>query len=127
MWASGVTLAEYPTALVRQQLDAAGIIPNGQVKDHPNGGWIKVAGVVTHRQQPHAAGGVTFLNLEDETGLLNVVCTQDVWNRFRKVGRTASALVVSGRLERRDGAVGVKAGYLHPLYLNVPSRSRDFR
>jgi error-prone DNA polymerase len=69
---------------------------------------------------------VTFLNLEDETGTLNIVCTKDVWNRYRKVGRTAPALVVSGRLESRDGTVGVKAGHLHPLHLRVPTRSRDF-
>jgi error-prone DNA polymerase len=69
---------------------------------------------------------VTFLNLEDETGQVGVICTADVWNRFRKVGRTASAMVVAGRLENRDGTVGIKAGHLHPLYLKVPTKSRDF-
>jgi error-prone DNA polymerase len=125
-WATGVTLGEYPTTHVRDKLDAAGVVPNSQVKDHPDGEWIKVAGVVTHRQRPNTAHGVTFLNLEDETGTLNIVCTKDVWNRYRKVGRTAAALVVAGRLESRDGVVGVKAGHLHPLYLRVPARSRDF-
>ncbi|MDR0592319.1 MAG: hypothetical protein LBG60_03475 [Bifidobacteriaceae bacterium] len=66
------------------------------------------------------------MSLEDETGQVNVVCTADVWNRFRRVGRTASAMVVAGRLENRDGTVGIKAGHLHPLYLKVPTRSRDF-
>ncbi|MDR0593254.1 MAG: error-prone DNA polymerase, partial [Bifidobacteriaceae bacterium] len=126
IWATGVTLAEYPTVHVREQLTAAGVVPNDQVKSHPDGEWIKVAGVVTHRQRPGTAGGVTFLNLEDETGQVNVVCTADVWNRFRKVGRTASAMVVAGRLENRDGTVGIKAGHLHPLHLKIPTRSRDF-
>jgi error-prone DNA polymerase len=126
MWASGVTLGEYPTVHVRQELTAAEVVPNDEVASHPDGEWIKVAGVVTHRQRPGTAGGVTFLNLEDETGQINVICTADVWNRFRKVGRTASAMVVAGRLENRDGTVGIKAGHLHPLYLKVPTRSRDF-
>ncbi len=37
---------------------------------------MKVAGVVTHRQRPSTADGVTFLNLEDETGLVNVICSR---------------------------------------------------
>ncbi|MDR1633660.1 MAG: error-prone DNA polymerase [Bifidobacteriaceae bacterium] len=126
MWATGVTLSEYPTVHVRKELTAAEVVPNNQVADHPNGEWIKVAGVVTHRQRPGTAGGVTFLNLEDETGQVNIICTADVWNRFRRIGRTASAMVVTGRLENRDGTVGVKAGHLHPLYLKVPTKSRDF-
>jgi error-prone DNA polymerase len=126
VWATGVTLGEYPTILVRDKLDAAGVVPNDQVKNHSDGEWIKVAGVVTHRQRPSTANEVTFLNLEDETGTLNIVCAKDVWNRYRKVGRTAPALVVAGRLESRDGTVGIKAGHLHPLYLQVPTRSRDF-
>ncbi len=46
-------------------------------------GRVRVAGVVTHRQRPGTAGGVTFLNLEDETGMLNVICTVGVWRRYR--------------------------------------------
>jgi error-prone DNA polymerase len=126
-WATGVTLAEFPTVHVRDKLEAAGVTPNAQVKGRSAGEWVKVAGVVTHRQRPSTAAGVTFLNLEDETGALNIVCAKDVWARYRKVGRTAAALVVSGRLERQDGSVGVRAGHLHPLYLRVPTRSRDFQ
>ncbi|MDR2252684.1 MAG: error-prone DNA polymerase [Bifidobacteriaceae bacterium] len=126
IWASGVTLAEYPTVHVRDKLDAAGVVPNAQVPGRQNGEWIKVAGVVTHRQRPSTAAGVTFLNLEDETGALNIVCTKDVWAKYRKVARTAPAMIITGRLESRDGTVGVKAGHLHPLQLTVPTKSRDF-
>ena len=56
--------------------------------------------MVTHRQQPATAKGMVFLNLEDETGLVNVICTPDVWKRFRKVARTAPALEIRGLLER---------------------------
>ncbi|MDR0365322.1 MAG: error-prone DNA polymerase, partial [Bifidobacteriaceae bacterium] len=126
VWATGVTLGEYPTIHIRPELNAAGVIPNAEISQHRDGEWVKVAGVVTHRQRPNTAYGVTFINLEDETGQLNIICTKDVWNRYRKAGRTASALVISGRLEKQDGSVGVKAGHLHPLRLRVPAKSRDF-
>ena len=70
---------------------------------------VDVAGVVTHRQQPQTARGVVFLNLEDETGLVNVICTPDVWKRFRRVARVAPALEVRGVLERYQGVVNVLA------------------
>jgi len=126
-WATGVSLGEYPTAHVRDNLEAAGVVRLAEVQDQPVGTWLKVAGVVTHRQRPGTAAGVTFLTLEDETGQLNVVCIASVWNKYRRAARGASALVVSGRLEKQDSAVGVKAGHLYPLRLPVTLGSRDFR
>ncbi len=83
--------------------------------------------MVTHRQRPATAGGVTFLNLEDETGMVNVTCSPGLWLRYRKVARTSPALLVRGVLERADGAVNLRADRLDPL--EVPTRvvSRDFR
>jgi error-prone DNA polymerase len=90
---------------------------------------VDVAGVVTHRQQPQTASGVVFLNLEDETGLINVICTPDVWKRFRAVARTAPALEVRGLLERHQGVVNVVARRITVLALRLDEhlRSRDFR
>ncbi|MCL1898203.1 MAG: error-prone DNA polymerase [Micrococcales bacterium] len=126
-WSTGVTLGEHPVAHVRQALSAAEVVPLAQVQYLDGGSWIKVAGVVTHRQRPGTGRGVTFLTLEDETGQMNIVCTADVWNKYRKVGRGASALMVTGRLEKQDDAIGLKAGHLHPLRLPVPAKSRDFQ
>ncbi len=88
---------------------------------------VAVGGVVTHRQRPGTAGGVTFLSLEDETGILNVVCRPEIWRRFRTVARASAALVVRGRLERADGATNLVAEHLSPLSLQVRTTSRDFR
>jgi len=76
---------------------------------------VHVAGLVTHRQRPGTAGGVTFLNLEDETGMLNVICTQGVWNRYRKVARTAAGMVIRGTLERNDGVTNLVADKISSL------------
>jgi error-prone DNA polymerase len=83
--------------------------------------------VVTHRQRPATASGTTFLNIEDETGLINVICSKGVWARYRRVGRGAAALLVRGRLERVEGVINVIADQLRPLPLAAPTRSRDFR
>lgn len=127
VWATGVTVDSYPTQHVREGLDAGGVLRVEQVYRHEAGRRIAVAGVVTHRQRPGTAGGVTFLSLEDETGLLNVVCSTGLWQRFRKVARTSRALVVRGRLERADGATNLVAEHLTPLSLTVATTSRDFQ
>jgi error-prone DNA polymerase len=70
---------------------------------------------------------VTFLNLEDETGMLNVTCSPGLWQRYRKVARTSAALVVRGRLERYDGVTNLTADRLDAITPPVSPASRDFR
>ena len=91
-----------------------------------DGTRVRVAGVVTHRQRPPTARGVTFVNLEDETGLVNVVVSPGCWARYSDVV-TASALVVRGRVEAVEGVVNVVAERIEPLGVRPPARSRDFR
>ena len=82
---------------------------------------------MTHRQRPATAGGTMFINLEDETGLINVVCSQGCWTRYRRVARSAPALLVRGRLEKVEGVINVVAEKLEPLPLSATIPSRDFR
>ncbi|MCB2175070.1 MAG: PHP domain-containing protein [Actinomycetales bacterium] len=127
VWATGVSVDSYPTQYVRDGLTAAGVLTVAQAHRHEPGRRVAVAGVVTHRQRPGTAGGVTFLSLEDETGLLNVICTAGVWQRFRTAARSSAALVVRGVLERADGATNLVAEHMASLSLRVPSSSRDYR
>ena len=127
-WATGVTPdSSSPLEHVRDELRRAGVVTVQQVGETEPGRRVAVGGVVTHRQRPGTAGGVTFLSLEDETGLLNVICTPGLWQRFRTVARSAPAMVVRGQVERADGAVNLLAEHLAPLRLPVLTRSRDFR
>ena len=82
------------------------------------------------------AGGGTLLNLEDETGMLNVVVFESVWQRHRVLLRNRAGLAVRGRVEHGDGAVNliaeaiVEIDRLSPGAAAVVSkrhRSRDFR
>ena len=128
LWATGLSADSHPVQFVREQLDVLGAVPADGLAAVAPGTRVLVGGVVTHRQRPATAGGTTFLNLEDETGLINVICSKGVWDRYRRVGRAAGALLVRGRLESAEGVVNVIADQLRPLPLGVrPTRSRDFR
>ena len=127
VWATGVSPDRYPTEFLRENLDAMGVVPADQLLSVPDGTRVLVAGAVTHRQRPATAQGVTFVNLEDETGMVNVLCMPAVWARHRRVAQTAAALVVRGIVQNATGAVTVVADRMGPLSLRVASKSRDFR
>jgi error-prone DNA polymerase len=127
LWATGVAPEGHPTRFVRAGLDDLGVVTAARLPAVEDGARVLVAGVVTHRQRPATASGTTFINLEDETGLVNVICSRGCWTRYRKVARGAPALLVRGRLEKVDGVVNVVAEKLEPLPLAAAVPSRDFR
>ena len=126
LWATGVSADGHPTRFHRAELAAAGVVAAADLLTHPVG-RVKVAGTVSHRQRPATAGGTMFINLEDETGLINVIVSKGCQTRFRKPAFGARALTIRGRLERHEGAVNVIAEHLTPLSLPATLPSRDFR
>ena len=113
---------------LRGRLDELGVVPAVRLQQVEAGGRVFVAGVVTHRQRPMTAGGTTFINLEDETGLINVICSRGCWARFRRTARGAPALLIRGRLERVETVVNIIAEHLQPLVVPASTPpSRDFR
>ena len=128
IWATGIAVSGHPVELIRSKLDEAGVLSSAALAGARPGDTVKVGGVVTHRQRPATASGTTFLNLEDETGMVNIICSPGAWARHRKVVGTAPALIVRGRLERAEGVTNVLAETFTPLHLPVMSvASRDFR
>ncbi|HAY69815.1 MAG TPA: error-prone DNA polymerase, partial [Acidimicrobiaceae bacterium] len=126
MWATGVAAEGHPTRFIRDRLSDEGVVTASELATHPHG-KVMIAGVVTHRQRPATASGTTFLNIEDETGLINVIVSKGCWIRHRMIVGTAPALYVRGRLERSEGVVNVIAERVEALSLQVQSKSRDFR
>jgi error-prone DNA polymerase len=127
LWATGVSPEGHPTRFLRDELTGLGVVTSAGLWSCEPSSRVVVAGVVTHRQRPMTAQGVTFLNLEDETGLINVVVSKGCWARFRPVARGASALVIRGRLERSEGVINIVAEHLAPLPTAATTTSRDFR
>lgn len=126
LWATGIS-GDYPTALVRDRLTALGVLTAADLRGVSDRTRVLVGGVVTHRQRPSSAGGVTFLSLEDETGLVNVICSPGVWERHSRIARDSGALMVRGMLERGSGAISIVAERIARLPLAANTRSRDFR
>ena len=127
LWATGVAPEGHPTRFLRADLDRLGVVTATGLRDVPAGTRVLIGGVVTHRQRPATAGGTTFINLEDETGLINVVCSRGCWVRHRAVARSAPAMLIRGRLEKAEGVINVIAEKLDPLPIDAALRSRDFR
>ena len=128
LWATGISTGDHPLAHYRPALDKRGVLSSEAMRTHEEGRRVEVAGLVTHRQRPATASGVTFLNLEDEHGLVNVICTVGVWNRYRRVVRDSPALIARGMLERSpEGVTNLVADGFEDLRVGVRHNSRDFR
>jgi error-prone DNA polymerase len=128
LWATGISTDDHPLRHFRAGLTERGALSSYDMRFAESGRRIEVAGLVTHRQRPATASGITFLNLEDEHGLVNVICTVGVWGRYRRVVRESPALIVRGILERsEEGVTNLLADRFEPLRLGVVHRSRDFQ
>ncbi|MEV7231724.1 error-prone DNA polymerase [Polymorphospora sp. NPDC051019] len=127
VWATGLSPETHPARFIRPRLDELDAVPIAALASVEAGRRVRVGGIVTHRQRPATAGGVTFVNLEDETGMLNVTCSPGLWQRYRRVARTSTALVVRGRLEKTEGVTNLVADRLDPITTPVTPASRDFR
>jgi error-prone DNA polymerase len=127
---TGLTLGPHPLALIRRQLAARRCRRSREFAALAHGTPVRLAGLVTLRQRPETAAGVTFVTLEDEDGLVNVVVWRDLAERQRRVLLESRLLAVEGRLESADGVQHLIAGRLEdysPLLGALDVRSRDFR
>jgi error-prone DNA polymerase len=128
LWATGVSTDSHPVAHLRDELRERGLVTAAGLATAEPGRRIEIGGVVTHRQRPATASGITFINIEDETGLVNVICSVGVWNRYRRVVREAPALIVRGILERStEGVTNLLADRFEQLAMAPRTKSRDFR
>jgi error-prone DNA polymerase len=128
LWATGLSPDRHPMEHARTRLDALGAVRISRLEQIQHGSRVLVGGVVTHRQRPATAQGTTFLNLEDETGLLNVICSRGIWVRHRRVARASTAMLIRGRLEKVEGVINFIAERIEPLTLSTAVvKSRDFR
>jgi error-prone DNA polymerase len=108
-WGTGLTTGTQPIAHFRSELDARGAIAAERLAAMPNHLVCKVGGMVITRQRPGTAKGFVFLTLEDETGLINVIVNPAVYERNRRVIRSASALLIEGTLQKEQGCLDMLA------------------
>ncbi len=107
-WATELPLTSRPVALHRAALDAHGVLPLAALAEAPPGREVTVAGRLSILQRPPTAKGVTFVTLEDETGLGNLILSPEVDRRCRVTLHAAPVLLARGRVQRRGTVVNIQ-------------------
>ncbi|WP_040890757.1 error-prone DNA polymerase [Vibrio ezurae] len=127
--ATGLSLSQHPITLLEKENKLGHFIRQNQLIHQPHQSMVTVVGVVTGRQSPHTAGGITFFTLEDDTGNINVVVWQATARAQKKSYLTAKILKVKGIIEKEGDVIHVIAGQLIDIsdeLIQLASRSRDF-
>jgi error-prone DNA polymerase len=127
---SGLSLRKHPVSFLREKLQAMRVLTSESLSETANDRRVKVAGLVLMRQRPSTASGITFITLEDETGIVNLVVYPGVWEVFRSAARFAGIMLATGRLQREGDLIHVVCERLDDageLLQQLETRSRDFR
>lgn len=127
--ASDHSTIAHPLAPMRAELARKGWPDARTVSRGRDGSRIEYVGIVICRQQPGTAAGVVFMTLEDETGFVNLVCWQQVFQQYAHVIKTTSLLGVTGKLQVQEGIVHLIAERVWVPALTRPVvdvASRDF-
>jgi len=127
--ATGLSLKSHPIAFYRDQLQRRDVVVAEKLRHLQNGRRVAVAGLVLLRQRPSTAKGITFVTLEDETGTINLVVHQAVWQRYYQIARRAPAWFARGRLESKNQIIHVVVQHLEDFSTSIadcPTHARDF-
>jgi error-prone DNA polymerase len=127
--ATGLTLGRHPLALIRGILRQRRVRTAQQLLQLKHGTRTRACGLITMRQRPMTANGTIFLTLEDETGHVNVVIWQRLWERQRSIILNASLIAVDGVMESDGEVYHLIARQVHDfdaLAKGLQTRSRDF-
>jgi error-prone DNA polymerase len=126
----GLTLRRHPLAMLREQLAKRRVMPAESLSGLQDGAHVKVAGLVTHRQRPGSAKGVTFVTVEDETGCAAIIVWKKLGEKQRRPLLRAHLMAVTGKVQRNGDVVQVLATRLEDytaLLGRLRTESRDFR
>jgi error-prone DNA polymerase len=126
----GLPTGRHPCAMLRPWLSRRRMQSSRDLADRADGDSIDVCGLITHVQRPDTAGGVVFMSLEDEYGIINIVVWQRVFDTHRRAALESSLLRVNGTLQKSHGVIHVVAARLANAsgwIAGLARRSRDFR
>jgi len=125
----GLTLRRHPVAFLRPDLDRQKVVPCSYLKQARNGWRVTVAGLVLVRQKPGTARGVTFMTIEDETDVANIVIWADLFEKQRRLILTNSMLGCHGRVQREGQVIHIVAEHFidySGLLRSVGQRGGEF-
>ncbi len=124
---TGLSVGPHPLEFHRPRLARMRVARAADLASMPDRAGIRVAGAVVVRQRPGTAKGFVFLNLEDETGLINVIVRPPLFRRHRLTLVGEPFLFVEGTLQHQDNVISVRAERLWPLQHRLAAvPSHDF-
>jgi error-prone DNA polymerase len=106
---TGITTGPHPMAWQRAELQRRGFLSARELEQSESERRVRLAGRVICRQRPGTAKGFVFLSVEDETGIANVIITPDLFEQNRVVVTRSRFLAITGKLQKQEGVVHVKA------------------
>jgi error-prone DNA polymerase len=109
-----LSLRNHPVIFLRPALDRRRIVPAARLASLKDGDRVRTAGIVLVRQRP-GKGNVTFLTLEDETGIANAIVWQRIFERQRRIILAAAMVAVHGTLQREGEVIHIIADRLEDL------------
>ena len=116
----GFSLDSHPLSVIRPELNRC--IPRfvraGDLEKIRHGSPIRVAGLMSLLQKPQTAKGMCFVSLEDETGMMNLVITPDIYEKFRMILMSERLIEVDGTLESRNNVKNIRVKTLKALLQN---------
>ena len=127
---AGLSLRKHPVSFLREQLIQLRVVTAEQLSEMTPDRRVKVAGLVLMRQRPSTANGITFVTLEDETGVANMVVFPSVWQHFRQTARFATVMMATGRLQREGDVIHVVCERLDDvsqMLEQIDPKTRNFR
>ena len=127
---AGLSLRKHPVSFLREQLIQLRAVTAEQLSEMMQDRRVKVAGLVLMRQRPSTANGITFVTLEDETGVVNLVVFPSVWQHFRQTARFATVMMATGRLQREGDVIHVVCERLDDvseMLEQIDPKARNFR
>lgn len=123
-------MRSHPMALLRPHLEGRRLMTSRDLEAAPNGRLVRYGGIVTLRQQPETANGTVFISLEDETGVVQVICWKSLRDAQHKELLRSRLLVVYGTWQREGDVknlIGGRLDDLTPMLGRLATESRDFK
>ena len=102
-----LSLKAHPVSFVRDDLNSLRVLSAAQLTAAQDGDLVKVAGLILVRQRPGTASGICFITLEDETGTMNLVVFQKLFDEYRKEIIQSKLLLVEGKLQKEGEVIHV--------------------
>ena len=120
----GLSLRRHPVSFVRETLTGRGVVTCREANAQNDKSHVIVAGMVLVRQKPGTAKGVMFMTIEDETGIVNAVIWNKLYEAQRRLILSARMVAISGQVQKEGDVVHVVARRLSDLTPELDSVGR---